>query len=164
MISREQQFAMMEEVLPVLRTHEGPLVLSLHPKSSRADYAGFAKRFDAPILTDPLMDVLVAADVLVAGAYSSTVRWGLGLGMPTANIDFWSLNESTYADHPTYPTVRTVEELAAWFAQALAQASRAPEDIRIPHGNSLEVRMDGHFSERLKALIDELTTSVETRS
>jgi hypothetical protein len=157
MLTQAEQFAMVDEVLSVLRAHDGPVVLSLHPKSHPDVYRPSAARFGMPVLQKPLMDIIVAADVFVAGAYSSTIRWALALGLPTANLDFWDLNESTYANQPDYPTVRNASELRRWLDAVERLPWKGPAELSIPARNPLGIQMDGEFSGRLESLIDRFT-------
>jgi hypothetical protein len=156
MVTHDEQFELLEQVLGVLRSYDGPVLLSLHPRSRARDYEALSERYRMPILTAPLMDVLPAADVFVANAYSSTIRWAIALGLPTVNLDFWDLNESTYDDYPEYPVVRTIAEFERWYARALVAPWEGPSQLTIPSENVLGISMDGQFPRRLRTLIDAL--------
>lgn len=62
------------------------VLLSLHPKSDRASYSELASHHGLRILDERLSSALAAADLFVA-AFSSTVRWAIGLGIPAIVID-----------------------------------------------------------------------------
>ena len=150
---------MLESVLPFLHGRGTPVILSLHPKSKEEDYRDLAARFGMPITREPLMDVLAGADVFVGGAYSSTIRWAIALGLPTVNLDFWDLKESTYAAHPDYPTVQDAPAFARLLDRALQAPWQGPEELRVPDRNVLDIAMDGQFSKRVQLLLDQLVAA-----
>lgn len=163
MIERDEQFSMVEHVLGLLQRHDGPVVLSLHPKQDAKDYRSIASRFGAHVRKAPLMEWLVAADALVAGAYSSTVRWGVALGIPTVNLDFWSFENSTYSTNLNYPTLRNGGELSRWLDSLQSLDWRGPERLCVPAKNPLGIVIDQQFSHRLGSLIDGLVMERQTR-
>lgn len=156
MVSREAQFEVLEGAFPILRGPApadagAPVVLmSLHPKSCRADYEQLAAQYGAFIVDRSLSDFLAAADVFVAGAYSSTIRWALALGIPAVNLDFWEMKESTYDGFPDFETVSTFEALKAWYADALARPVGHAGASRVPLG----LVVDEGFYQRMQTLID----------
>jgi aromatic ring-cleaving dioxygenase len=156
MISREEQFAVLEQIVSVLKKHDGAVALSLHPRSRADDYRALADRLTIPLLDRPLMDVLVGADAFVASAYSSTMRWALALGLPAVNLDFWNLDESTYAAYPSYPVVKDLDGLEQWFREALQSPWQGPDRLTIPGHNALGIVTRARFSEGLRQLIDRL--------
>lgn len=77
---------MSSELFRQLRSSGANVLLSLHPRSSPADYADAATQAGAVISPLPLIDVLAAADLFVA-THSSTVRWAILLGVPVIILD-----------------------------------------------------------------------------
>jgi hypothetical protein len=125
MVSREQQFSVLEEVFNVISEnitseYKRPIILlSLHPKSKRKDYIELSNRFNAHIVEENLSDFLSVADFFIAGAYSSTIRWALALKIQAINLDFWNMNESTYDKFQDFPTVKTVHEVSSWYKKIM---------------------------------------------
>src|SRR6202023_599509 len=94
------------------------VVVSLHPKSNPADYEPRIRAAGAVLAVQPLAEILVAADLFVAGAYSSTTRWAMAIGIPSVNLDLWDLDDATYRGVAEYPTLRSLEALTAWISGA----------------------------------------------
>jgi len=153
MITRkEDQFV--EEILSTLRGYDGSILLSMHPRARAADYRALADRHGAAILEQPLIEVIVAADAFVASAYSSTIRWAIGLGLPTLNLDLWDLNESTYRAYPDYPNATSIEQFRAWIEKISHAPWTGPGPLIVPDRNLLGIRLDDQFSVRMRALVE----------
>jgi hypothetical protein len=156
MISREAQFEVLEGTFPILRrpTPSGAelpvILLSLHPKSRRADYEVIAAQNGAFIVDRSLSEFLAAADVFVAGAYSSTMRWALALGIPAVNLDFWEMKESTYDGFPDFETVRTFQALQNWYTGAMQRIAGHARLSPMPLG----LMVDQGFYQRMQTLIE----------
>ncbi len=58
------------------------LLLSLHPRSDASRYGYLAERFGCSILSEPLADIIGAADVFLA-SNSTTLVWSVLCGIPT---------------------------------------------------------------------------------
>jgi len=125
MVSKEQQFSVLEDVLKIISNniipeHKRPIILiSLHPKSKREDYTELSNRFNAHIVEENLSEFLSIADIFIAGAYSSTIRWALAFNIPAINLDFWNMKESTYDKFQEFPTVKTLHEVSDWYKEVL---------------------------------------------
>ena len=105
MIEQDDHFAFIDGLLTVLSKSRCTVIVSLHPKLSRELYEPRIRAAGATIAALPLTEILAAADLFVAGAYSSTIRWAMAIGIPSANLDLWELNEGTYRDDVDYPKI-----------------------------------------------------------
>jgi hypothetical protein len=99
MASWERHWQLTEELFAALAVSGAAVLLSLHPKSRRADYVPVAARHGLALLDERLSEVLPAADLLVA-TFSSTVRWAIGLGIPAVVVDALRTEFRLYHDLP----------------------------------------------------------------
>jgi CDP-Glycerol:Poly(glycerophosphate) glycerophosphotransferase len=109
LVSWERHREMTEELFSALVGSGASVLLSLHPKSRLENYADAAARHGLPIIAEQLVKVLPAADLLVA-AFSSTVAWAIGLGLPAVVVDALGSNYRLFRD---VPGVTVVEDHAA---------------------------------------------------
>jgi hypothetical protein len=156
MIGRDEHFAFIDELLAVLARSRCTVIVSLHPKLNRADYEPRVRAMGGTIAEQPLTEILAAADLFVSGGYSSTIRWALAIGIPSANLDLWELNEGTYRDDSDYPTLRSLEALGAWIAAARDRPPGPRQSEKPPLG----LICDGRFHEHLAELVERIALPV----
>jgi hypothetical protein len=140
------------------RTIDMPLdlLVSLHPKSSRASYEALCARYQLTIASESLQTLLPAADIFICGG-SSTAVWAALCGVPCVNIDFIGIASSDFP--PSLGTFMTkdaqsfddalsrlIADPAARTAAAKAQAS-AGKEVAI---------FDGKSGDRVIALLRKL--------
>jgi len=68
------------------------ILISLHPKMNIAQYEYLEKTFSLKIAKHALREILVSADVFVAGQGSSTLVWAFLCDIPTVICDWFGLN------------------------------------------------------------------------
>jgi hypothetical protein len=108
-LSENEQRESTEFLLSVLARSEGDVLLSLHPRQSRENYANLAETHGISILEEPLSEVLSAADAFVA--YSSTLEWAQLLGIPAVALEYFELGYVLFADMPGIITVTKRSDL-----------------------------------------------------
>ncbi len=129
----------------------GNAVVSLHPRQLRADYEPLAARYGVPIVSQPLRDVLTAADVFVA--YSSTIAWAQLLQIPSVALEYYGLGYTLFENQPGVMTLREREGLAALLADLVAGHEPYPSmvsDLSVAAGG---IPFDGQARHRLVAEI-----------
>jgi hypothetical protein len=139
------------------QTSAGNAVVSLHPRQMRADYEPLAARHGVSIVSQPLRDVLAAADVFVA--YSSTIAWAQLLQIPSVALEYYGLGYTLFENQPGVTTVREREGLAAVLADLVAGRepySSMVSDLSVAAGG---VPFDGQARHRLVAEIRTRTLS-----
>ncbi len=144
-----------EELFAALAGSGMDVLLSLHPKSKRTEYAARAERHGLAILDERLAEALPAADVLV-GSFSSTIAWSIGLEIPAIVIDALNSGFLLYRDLPGVSVLETHEALAA----VLARYASEPEVLRHAKAEALRGsrqvgRIDGGNAERVARVIAE---------
>ncbi len=110
MLDRAAHFESMRLILSSIELKRFSVVVSLHPKMNQDEYQWILEEFGYPFIKHPLKDILGYADFFVGAAYTSTLRWAMSLSIPSVNIDFWDLDDSTYRHIRDYPTVREFNE------------------------------------------------------
>jgi hypothetical protein len=78
-------------LVETLSSQNASIVLSLHPKMDKEQYAYLRHEFHVTISEYPLSQILPIADVFVA-TFSSTVIWAILCQIPTIIVDFYDLN------------------------------------------------------------------------
>lgn len=133
-----------------------PTLLSLHPKSERADYESAASAARLPILHERLADVLPACDLLVA-AFSSTVRWAIALGIPAITLDNIDSGYELYQDIDGVRTARSTSELSQMLqAMAASEHERTKLEREAALGSKMIGPIDGRNAERAARAIRDL--------
>lgn len=99
------------ELFAALSSSGFHVLLSLHPKSRREDYESLAAQAGLPILRQRLIEALPAADLLIA-AFSTTIRWCIGLGRPAIALDTIESGYRLYSDLAGVRIARRISELA----------------------------------------------------
>jgi hypothetical protein len=110
-----------------LRRIGAEVLLSLHPRSRIEDYQLMANCAGAAIATQPLLEILPAANLFVA-THSSTVRWAALLKIPTIVLDDFGVGENGMFDahSVTFITDRsTISEVARTLLTRTAQDENA---------------------------------------
>jgi hypothetical protein len=154
--SEEVHWQSINEILDVLSHQDCNVVISLHPSSNRSHYHWIEEKYPVKICREPLTDVLVDADIFVA-AYSSTIRWAIGLGIPVINLDFWKLDYGLYRNLTGYQTVTTISE----FDELVRRLASAPNNQGLNSGPSPAsdrrgILVDGKAKDRLLSFIQSL--------
>jgi hypothetical protein len=144
--------AYVDRLLKVLSGRDAEILLSLHPKMKPERYRPLVEAAGLRLAERPLIEILAAADLFIAGAYSSTIRWAMAICIPCINLDLWKLEESTYRDMPDYPTVRSWDAVEQWLDTRLREGPGTQNDCVPPMG----LICDGQFPEKFVALVDRL--------
>lgn len=153
MMNEVVHFAFIDRLFAVLGERDATIVLSLHPKMDPTRYLLRAKAAGLRLADRPLLQFLAAADLFVAAAYSTTLRWAMAVGIPSVNIDLWDLNESTYRDIADYPSVRSWDALERWLDVRIAE--RLPKQASpVP---PMGLICDGRFHEKFVKLVDQIS-------
>lgn len=171
MVTDEVHWRSINEILDALSRQDHNVIISLHPSSNRKHYSWIEEKYPVKISREPLTEILVAADIFVA-AFSSTIRWAIGLGIPVINLDFWNLNYEMYINLAGYQTVTTVSEFDELIRRLASDpnldclsSSHSPVDpstiSREPPSNVL---IDGRAKERLLGFIISLDGSAPDRA
>jgi len=154
--SEEVHWQSINEILDVLSRQKCNVVIALHPSSNRNLYDWIEERYPVKMCKEPLTDILVVADIFVA-AYSSTIRWAVGLGIPVINLDLWSLNWDMYRNLTGCQTVTTISE----FDELLKRLAETPNNDRLncepsAAGDTNAILIDGRAKARLLRFIQSL--------
>lgn len=135
------------------------VLLSLHPKSEPAAYRESAKRFGLGVATEPLCDILPAADFFVAG-FSSTVRWSAVLGIPTAIFDPARIGYKVYDGLPSVPKLTNAAELGCELSSLAGDpAWRARKAAALRTEGRRFGPIDGKACMRIIDLFDEIAST-----
>jgi hypothetical protein len=153
MMDPTTHFAFVDRLFALLGKCKAKVIASLHPKMHRSYYLFRAQAAGLRLAERPLIEVLPAADLFIAAAYSATVRWGMAMGIPCINLDLWHLNDSTYCNLAEYPTVRSWDAVEQWLDARIAEGRPKPSAGSLPMG----LICDGRFGERFVALVERIT-------
>lgn len=145
-------------LLQDLRAVGANLVLSLHPRSHPEDYRHEAQLNDAVIATQPLLEILPAADLFVA-THSSTVRWAILLGIPTIVLDDFGVGANGMFDSAS---VTFVTERAAVQTTATALLARAHPNPKVSTNGDAGDLFDGASSQRVARMLESLCGLTDT--
>lgn len=148
MKSEEEHLYWLREILKLSKMADANILISLHPKMAPTRYAWIIEEFGIKILQGTLKDALGSADIFVGAAYSATIRWAMAARIPCLNLDFWELNESTYADIAEYPTVKELQTYEQSLKK-LIDSRTDKEETPIP----MNLVADGKSSQRILDLI-----------
>jgi len=86
------------------------VLISLHPKMDISKYRFIEIDYGIPILTEPLKDILPAADCFAA-TFSSTVEWAVLCEIPSIVFDFYGLNYDMYDNYDGIVLVKKKPDL-----------------------------------------------------
>lgn len=153
MAGNEAHRASSDRLFAALAASGAGVLLSLHPKSDRAHYAALASRHGLRILDERLSSVLAVAQIFVA-AFSSTVRWAIGLGIPAVVIDDIATGYQVYRDILGITVVDSHDALAHVLRQACTSQSvldRMRTDAQ--RGAERIGRIDGRAAGRIADVI-----------
>ena len=129
------------------------ILLSLHPKSKREFYEPMALKHGLKILDERLSNTLAAADVLVA-AFSSTVRWAIGLGIPAIVIDDLASGYKAFREIPGVDVVDNADSLAHELGVLVEQPHALSAKRRDAHSGADRLgKIDGTSGARIAAII-----------
>lgn len=131
----------------------GNAVVSLHPRQLRADYESAASRHGVPIVSQPLRDVLAAADVFVA--YSSTIAWAQLLQIPSVALEYFGLGYTLFENQPGVMSLRERDGLAGLLADLVAGCEPYPSMVSALATSGLP--FDGQVRHRLVVEIRQRT-------
>ncbi len=87
------------------------VLVSLHPRQEPAAYQALAGRFGLAIATEPLREILPAAQLFVA--YSSTISWAQLLGVPSVALEYYGFGYTLFANEPGVEPALARESLYA---------------------------------------------------
>lgn len=147
------------ELFQTLGASGAEVLLSLHPKSELAAYQELAKRFGLGVATEPLCDILPAADFFVAG-FSSTVRWSAVLGIPTAIFDPARIGYKMYDGLPSVPKLTNAAELGCELSSLAGDpAWRAKKAAALRTEGRRFGPIDGKACMRIIDLFDEIAST-----
>ena len=151
----DQQFTHFRRLIDILCKSGAQVIATLHPLARPADYQVLADEFGFKILDRSLLDCVVIADVFVGSDYSSVIRWGLAVGIPTMNMEF-NPQEITLRLRSDYPTIRDFDEFSRWLEDVLAEAPIPTERLLEVRPRPLGLLVDGKFFSQLSSAIDGL--------
>jgi hypothetical protein len=153
MMDEATHFAFVDTLFAFLAKARAAVILSLHPKMKRAHYVAHATASGLRLADRPLIEILSAADLFVAAGYSTTLRWAMAVKIPSINLDFWDLDETTYRDIAEYRSVRCWDALETWLAERIAEGRPKPDAAPLPMG----LICDGRFGERFVELVERMS-------
>lgn len=148
--------ALTSELFWTLAASGLPVLLSLHPKSRRETYAATAEAAGLQILDQRLLEVLPAADLLIA-AFSSTIGWVVGLGRPAIAFDNIDSGFELYKNLSGVKIARSASELRR-ILQEIATSPSAWDELRsqAQKGQQAIGALDGRNAERTARAISRL--------
>ncbi len=156
MTTWERHHALTDELFAALAGSDAAVLLSLHPKSKRENYAAAAARHGLAIAEERLVDLLPAADLLV-GTFSSTVRWAIGLGTPAIVVDAIGTGYQLYRDLEGAVVVEGHDDLARELTRFVRDPHHRGDLRRATERGSARVgRLDGAASWRIADAIGRL--------
>jgi hypothetical protein len=153
MIEEAAHFAFVDRLFAVLAKRKTETIVSLHPKMDRGRYAARVRAAGLRLADRPLMEILAAADLFIAGAYSSTIRWAMAVSIPCVNLDLWQLDESTYRHITDYPTVNSWEAMENWLDSQLDRGRQKQERTAAP---PMGLICDGRFGKKFVAVVEQM--------
>ena len=153
-----------DELFSALKAAGASVLLSLHPKSRRSDYAAVASKYGLPIAQQPLIELLPAADLLVA-TFSSTIQWAIGLGIPAMVIDAIGSEYRLYEDLPGVVVLRSHSVLAAELTRFVKDPPARREITEATKRGATRVgQIDGRASARVADAIKAVIAGSVTAS
>lgn len=72
------------------------VLISLHPKMLRANYAFLEEKYDLKIAEEKLVNIISCAEIFIIGFPSSLVLWGVLMEIPTFMMTWYTQNTSEY--------------------------------------------------------------------
>jgi hypothetical protein len=100
------------------------VLLSFHPKSRREEYSFLTGKHQLVAASEPLEELLPAADLFIGGN-SSTLDWAVLCRKPVINIDYAGIRDRAYLGNPALFNAPTPES----FQAALARILPHPEQV-----------------------------------
>lgn len=96
-LDKDQHLKEIHFILNIFRELKADCLVSLHPRMDPDSYTFIEKKYGIKIISEPLGEVLAAADVFTA-SFSSTIEWAVLLGVPAVVFDFYGYGYDIY-DH-----------------------------------------------------------------
>lgn len=126
------------------------VILALHPRHDRREYAFLAEKFDVRIAAEPLEKYLPACDLFLA-SYSSTLVWAVLCEVPSINFDFVGLNFGLYDYLNSVQNVKDISALLPAIGKTLrSEIVDFAEDHRELSRNEV---FDGNTVARYESLV-----------
>ena len=146
----------MHSLAGVLAETGANVLMALHPRCDPADYRWMEDSANVRILEESLRDSLPAADIYVASAESSTVRWAVLLGIPVVCLDFYSpFPHRLYDGFEGIVWVRDRAELPAVLRRLLEDAAHYEAVRRAQLATARRIAVfDGQARRRLIGVIE----------
>jgi hypothetical protein len=152
----EQHWQEIEFLVQTCCAAGSQVLLSLHPKSQAENYTYLEQQYPVKILSEPLREVIPCCDVFLGLMSSSTIEWGVLLGLPTIAFDFYGLDDGQY--QPMEGLVRVYEKaILASELQSLLHDPDRRQKIRQAHAQTCQKLglgpLDGQSLHRVMALL-----------
>lgn len=136
-------------ILAQLVRTQRPILISLHPRTAFIDYQFLEREFDVKLSTEPLRDILPAADQFLA-ANSSTLIWAVLCGIPSMMLDFYGLDSEQFATLNSITSLTMRERL---YEDISAHLNRVPDFKHDWELLSRERIFDGNVLKRYQTLL-----------
>lgn len=143
----------------VLASRTSNVILALHPKSKRSDYAELASEFGFKFSTLQLSEIIGVADVFICSC-STTSYWAMIAGVPVINWDYLDLDMSLFKGLPGVYQVVTPDQFEKLMHEldCKIQIDRVAMELQAKQLAN-EAMFDGQALKRICVFIDELAKS-----
>ena len=125
----DKHFELIDNMLEIISAQGAgaKIIVSLHPKSKRTNYAEMISSHNAILSTVEIYKLVSVCDVYVAGL-SSTITTAIGLGKPVIAFDIFDEGENLFKNAPGVELVTTLPELGKSLRKTLCNGIRSNAD------------------------------------
>jgi len=163
MMTWQQHWLATDELFAALAGSGMAVLLSLHPKSDRRNYAERAASYRLPIVDERMIEILPAADLLVA-TFSTTVRWAVGLGIPAFVVDSVGSKFQLYRDLAGVTVVNDHDALGREVDRFVHDTAYRERIARAARDGAARVgHVDGRARERVAGAITQAVAARKQR-
>ncbi len=113
----DQHWSEINEIVSNCSRSGGNLLLSIHPRSNTTDYLFLQERYDCRIASQPLVEIIGAADIFLA-SNSTTFNWAVLCGIPALAVK--SPVRSLYAHLRSIRQVEDAGRIPGFVAEILS--------------------------------------------
>jgi hypothetical protein len=120
--SKDDHFKYIDEMLEILKKLGAHIVISLHPKMKRANYAYMTEKFNVEIADKPLYKIIAETDLFLNN-FSSTVSWALICKKNIVFIDHVGMGYRDFYSEFKIPTCSTNSQIQSMCKSLLNKGS-----------------------------------------
>ncbi len=145
-----------EELLDHLASLNANIILSLHPRSDRQDYAKRIRETKLRLLDKPLFQYMAAADVFVCEA-STTIDWAILCGVPTVDLQHSGIRIETWREFPGVLAFDRLDEAMEAIDRLIRDpATHARLQAAQMDGRDRICLFDGKCADRFRAVLESI--------